>query len=343
MMKILNSQKTKKTLLVEQLDDLWYLSQIIEPHDILRTKTERKLKIGEDKIVKKTLVLSLEVTKTELTPESLRVSGIVSEGTQDVPKGVHHTFSITQGSRIDLEKTQWLNYHEEYLNEATQPPKSKRLLCVLDRDEAHFALLGPKGIERISDMRGSVNKKGYDGQAEGDFYASVAKRIEEYLERYEAPLCILSSPAFFKDEVYKKISQEHKKRIITTASNTGNPQAFSEILKKNEVRSALVDDANTQDLTLIEQVLERIAKDGAVAYGFEEVQNAAQVGAIETLLIANSYLEQAKEEGTFSQLYELMKQASHMRAKVHLVNSENDAGKQLLGLGGVAALLRYKL
>ncbi len=55
---------------VESLDDLWFLSHIIEPADIVSTKTERKIKIGDEgdrkaKVVKKIIFLSLEVDKIE--------------------------------------------------------------------------------------------------------------------------------------------------------------------------------------------------------------------------------------------------------------------------------------
>ena len=45
-------------LRVTELDDLWYLSHLIDPGDFIKGKTTRKIRIGEtDKVVKKTLGL----------------------------------------------------------------------------------------------------------------------------------------------------------------------------------------------------------------------------------------------------------------------------------------------
>ena len=49
-MKLIFSDFKKHTakVKVENLDDLWYLNQIIEKNDIIKGKTLRKIKIGED-------------------------------------------------------------------------------------------------------------------------------------------------------------------------------------------------------------------------------------------------------------------------------------------------------
>lgn len=342
-MKLINNNKNEKKLQIERLEDLWYLSQIIEPDDLVRSKSERKLKIGDDKIIKKTVILTLEVTKTELCSDNFRVSGTVFEGTDDVPKGVHHTFTFDKGSFFVLTKQEWLTYHLNYLKESQAPPKAKIVICVMDREEAHFAVLSAQGINRVSDLSGNVAKKNEEGQASGDFYADIIKVIEEYLIRYDAMHAILASPAFFKDDVFKKMSPELKKKIILATSSTGHPRAFDEVLKRDEVQLAILNERAASDLNLVENILERISKDGAVSYGLDAVENAINAGAVEDLIIVNSYLELAKETGEFSRLNDLMKLASKMKAKVHLVSFESEGGKQLLGIGGIAALLRYKM
>ena len=49
-MKIIHSDLKKGEIKVkaENLDDLWYLSQIIEKNDFIKGRTFRKIKIGED-------------------------------------------------------------------------------------------------------------------------------------------------------------------------------------------------------------------------------------------------------------------------------------------------------
>ena len=51
-------------LKAENLDDLWYLSSIIEPGDLVRGQTERKIKLGDEgdrqqKVIKKKVTLAI--------------------------------------------------------------------------------------------------------------------------------------------------------------------------------------------------------------------------------------------------------------------------------------------
>ena len=73
-MKLINSdlKKGRVKVKIENLDDLWYLNQIIESHDIIKGKTFRKIKIGQEdqrkqKVSKKTVFLVVEVENVELT------------------------------------------------------------------------------------------------------------------------------------------------------------------------------------------------------------------------------------------------------------------------------------
>ncbi len=71
-------------LKVNDKNDLWYLSHLIDQGDIIKGKTTRKIKIGEGenaKSVKKTLTLTIQAETVELTEISLRINGKVKEGT----------------------------------------------------------------------------------------------------------------------------------------------------------------------------------------------------------------------------------------------------------------------
>ncbi|MEK6816500.1 MAG: mRNA surveillance protein Pelota, partial [Nanoarchaeota archaeon] len=66
----------------QNLDDLWYLSNIVDENDLVSGKTFRKIKIGQEpnvKVVKKPVFLTIQVEKVEFHKysNSLRVSGKV--------------------------------------------------------------------------------------------------------------------------------------------------------------------------------------------------------------------------------------------------------------------------
>ena len=50
-----------------------------------------------------------------------------------------------------------------------------------------------------------------------------------------------------------------------------------------------------------------------------------------------------ESEGKFEELDGIIKIVDSSKGDIHIINSKNDAGKKLDGLGGIAAILRYKL
>ena len=113
---------------VENFDDIWDLSQIVEEGDIVSSKTERKLKIGEmQKAEKRTLSLGLKVEKVEFHKYSdlLRISGTIVEGPEDVSPGSHHTIDVSVNSIIKIKKEKWPSYQIKKINESSKEESVK--------------------------------------------------------------------------------------------------------------------------------------------------------------------------------------------------------------------------
>jgi len=71
-----------------------------------------------------------------------------------------------------------------------------------------------------------------------------------------------------------------------------------------------------------------------VTYGKKEVETASQAGAVEQLLVIDKLVREPGVE-------KIMNTTENLGGKVMVISSEHDGGKQLQGLGGIAALLRY--
>lgn len=123
-------KKGEAKIKVENLDDLWYLNQIIDTKDLVKGRTLRKIKMGQEgqrkqDSVKKPVFLLIEVEKLEFSKTSnmLRISGTVKEGPEDVPLGSYHTFSIEENSIITITKQSWLRFQIDKLREASKESK----------------------------------------------------------------------------------------------------------------------------------------------------------------------------------------------------------------------------
>ena len=99
----------------------------------------------------------------------------------------------------------------------------------------------------------------------------------------------------------------------------------------------MIDDLQlSREVKLMDELLMRISQDGAVAYGRAEVADAIGYGAAEQILIADTLLRDPE-------VTELIEKAEAMRASVVVLSSSFEPGERLVALGGIAALLRYKM
>ncbi len=350
-MKIIFSdfKKGEVKVKITTIDDLWYLSQIIDKNDIVKGETLRKIKIGQEenlKIVRKPVFLSISVEKTEFQRQSniFRISGTILEGPDDVQKGAYHTISVEINTTITIIKKQWLDFQMERLKEASSESGQKILLVVFDREEANFAHATTYGYEYLSELKGNVQKKDDAKKIESTFYKDIIEQIKQYSARYNINKIVVASPAFWKDYLVKEITDpELKKRIITATCSSADKTAFNEVLKRPEVETALKESRAVEEISLVEELLKEIMKGKLAIYGLQAVSDAADVGAIKTLLISDSYIQKTRETNEFERVDTVLKKVNDSKGKIMIISSEHEGGKQLDGLGGIAAILRYQL
>ena len=87
--------------------------------------------------------------------------------------------------------------------------------------------------------------------------------------------------------------------------------------------------------------MKRISMDGAVAYGLASIEDAAEQGAIDTLVIEASMLR-GEEESSRSVWTPNSTAGETSGGKVIQASVDHDSGQQLIGMGGTIALLRWK-
>ncbi len=350
-MRILKKQKNEVTIKVTNLDDLWYLSQVIDPGDKVQGKTVRKIKLGEEterqqKVAKKAVFLEIAAEHVEFSKSTheLRVKGTITQGPDDIARGSYHSFSVEAGTVLTLIKEEWLQYQLEKLKEASEEKTGKVLIVVFDREEAIFALLQNYGIKELGELKGKVQKKADTEKIQGNFYREIYAAMKEYAERYQISHVIVASQGFWKEYLMKEVADEElrKKIILATCSSVGKA-GINEVLKRDEVKQALQHERAAEEIGLVEELLAEIGKQNLAAYGEKEVSEAVAGGAAKTLLVTDTFLFGKREKNTFSELDALMRAVEGARGKVHIISADHEGGKKLNGLGGVAALLRYKI
>jgi protein pelota len=117
------------------------------------------------------------------------------------------------------------------------------------------------------------------------------------------------------------------------------------VLKRGAVDEVQAETRISKEADLVDQLMTQIAEGAKAAYGIDEVAEAAEFGAVDTLLILDTRLrEERAGEGDWEvDANDLITTVERQGGDVTVFSGEFDPGQQLKNLGGVAALLRYRL
>ena len=333
---------------ITQIEDLWYLSHIIDAQDLLNATTTRKIKIGDSenaKVTKKTINVTIQAEDIDFgaSAQVLRINGKIKEGPEDIPKESYQAIELEVGTTFTIQKTTWLSYQKQKLEEATKP-KEEYLFLIFDREEALFATTQGSRHHILLKLTGEVPKKAMKVEIKKDFYEQLIELLISYQDRFLPQAIILASPAFYKEDLFKKItSPELKKKITLATCYDVSASALSEIMRRPELQSVLKSSRARQEQQIIDELLHQINTQNKACYGLKEVKAAIAASAVDTFLISDEYIKKRKESKDFAEVDELMKSVEKNQGKIYIIASEGQAGKNLQGLGGIAALLRYKL
>ncbi len=332
---------------IENQDDLWYLYSIVEKGDLIFGSTQRKIKIGKDefvKSVKKTMNLTIMAEKIEWssTANVLRINGVVVEGIENVPKGSYHTIDVEVGDVIKITKNRWFYYQIQRLDEATKDVVLNILVVVFDRENAIFAILKRYGYQILNKLEGEVPKKRIETKKESTFFYEIVKKMKEYSERYNATKIIVASPAFWKEELLKTVDDKTlRQKIVLSSCSAVERNAIDEVLRKEEVRKIIMQERISKEISLFDELMLEISKNGLAVYGLDDVERNASIGSIKNLLLTDKFIRLMREKEFFDRIDSMMKSVSKAKGQINILSSEHDAGKRLDGLGGIAAILRY--
>jgi protein pelota len=344
-MKIIHKDLKQGTvkIKIDGAQDIWYLSNIIEMDDRVSGMTERKIKIGgtdeKAKISRRNVFLKIAVEKIDYDT-SLRASGKIVEAPEDIPKGDYHTFDITDGTIITIDKDRWTTYVLKKLDEAVTNQLANILIVAFDREEAIFAILRNQGHETLLELHGDVSKKDQE-EKKTNFYQDILKQLKEYDSRYLFDNIVIASPAFWKEYLLKEMKDDPiKKKIVLATCSSIDDGTIAEIMKRPELKTVLDKDRETREMRLIDELLGNISKENAV-YGLKEVDEKIQSGNVLILLVSENLILKMKSEKRYDIIENMMTNVAALNSEVRIISSD-EAQKKLDGLTGVAALLRWK-
>lgn len=340
-MQLLNRENLKFEILPESLDDLWVLSSFIVPEDIICGKAERKIKIGTGdnyKVTRKLIYVELEVTSAKFENDTLRVQGKILNENEFAPIGSVQSLSYNITDKIEIKKRALLNYEEKILENSIKSKKSTNLLIVLDKDELLATEFSSVNFSVLFKEEGLGSKKYTQEQI--DENEQKYKLIIDLLNKDYANL-ILAGPGFFKEDFAKYLKDKTKIKISTFMWHDVSSQSVQNLIKKINESGVIQDSSIARESEYTTKLLENINKNQKSVYGYEKTIEKINEGSVEAFLITTKIIEEKKEEGAYKELNDLMMLVEQLKGELVIINSKNESGKIIDGLGGVAGILRY--
>jgi peptide chain release factor subunit 1 len=219
-------------------------------------------------------------------------------------------------------------------------------LLVLDSKEATIGILKGKKLEVLrrldsivpgKTIKGGQSSARYQRVREGlinDWFKIIAENVKELFSKFELKGIIIGGPGPSKNDFHDQdyLQTDIKKQVLGI-KNVGytDEQGLEEMVERSQ--DILAEAAVAKEKALVQKFLEELRKDsGLVTYGEEKVLKALEMGAVETILIS---------EGMESEF--LIEKSKQYGTQVEIISKDTREGEQLFQIGGIAAILRWKI
>ncbi|MFB6265508.1 MAG: peptide chain release factor aRF-1 [Candidatus Nanohaloarchaea archaeon] len=183
---------------------------------------------------------------------------------------------------------------------------------------------------------------------------------------------VVGGPGFAKDDLIDKdyLHSELEDKIIARKdTNYSGEEGLHELMEKSE--DVIEESKAIREQQLVQEFLTNLKEEnGLSTYGLEEVARALNMGAVDKVLISEDvdmyevryecggdeevdYIEEGEEVGCEEGSPEILEKrdivdvikekAEQMDSEVHLISPDSKEGQRLKNMGGIAAILRYRI
>ena len=335
-----DAKERKGKILPENLEDLWHLSKIINPGDIIIGSTERRWKppgskgSGEKKKV--TIELSSEKIELHKHANVLRVTGKILAGKPEeyIDIGSYHTIDVVPRISFILKKDVWTEYEKSRLKEAEKSSRRQIVkIIVIDDKQANIMTLKGYGIDFEFEINSRTSKR-------DEKYTEMMKKYFSEIEKIikDSKRIIVAGPGFTKNSFKDYLKDKNPKllkSIFFEHTSTAERSGVYELMKSGVIKKVLKEEKISLEFENIENFLVELKKESGLAiYGMNEIKEAIEYGALKELLILD---EIARKNPS------ILDDARAKKIDIVLFTSEEEPYKKLKSFGGIAGILRFKI
>jgi len=336
-------------------DDLWHLYNVIYKGDEVYAMSSRAIKSDtatsrpkSAERVSAFMGVKVESVSWDKFLSKLRVHGLIIHAPDIIPTGAHHTLAIALNQQMTIVKKDWPKH---ILDRVTKASETEKPLLIISIDDEGFAIAETKqyGYEtRVEQRIRLPGKQDADKRVEATkgYFRLALDSLHKLWSVNHNPLVIIGA-GYVKNDFINYLQEESKELSKAVADiksvNNGGTAGIDEALRSGVLLKAVHELRIVEETNTMEELMKRLGKGtGDATYGLSGVENASNMGAIEKLIVADTMLRDADEEQRLK-LETLMRDVEHRQASVTVVSTEHEAGFKLLSLGGIAALLRFRI
>jgi protein pelota len=345
--KLLKKQRFA-VITAEDADDIWILRRVIKEGDIITASTTRLAKRVNDysrpdrgERIRVNVRLLVEKIKLDNLLNRLRIHGKIIEADSElVQKGSYHSLAIYPGYSFKIEKPK--GFSEKDVKLLTSSKKGECIIVAcLDYREAGVGIIVGSNLRLITTIHSEHEGKMYYGREvkKEEYYKNIEKVLNSF--KNDCKKLVLIGAGEAKREFANFLKNKGHKfdvNIVDGVDASGLDGVYLAVRNSN-VKKLLKETKMGKIASILDEALERIRKgDERVAISFKDVNLASRYGAVDKALISNVIFKDISEV----ELIEVLENIEKNRGEAYLVDESTDLGKQVNGLGGAVALLRFK-
>ncbi len=335
------------SVIPEDSDDLLSLRRIIKQEDKIIGDTSRVIKQDKEyarpdrgERVKVRIALTAEKISLDGVLDRLRIGGTISESSNEsIPHGSHHSFILKINDGITISKKKWLPIEKSLIESNNK--QTGFLLVAIDTGDCGIARLKGTHLEFIPNIYSGSGGKRYKTNFNIEkFFEQVQQAVFSIIK--ESDLIIIFGPGETKKRLANFLqkspnSQKYKMQIVEGIDSGGEDGIYT-FTKSQAMKEIISESKLAKVSSIIDEIMIRAnQKSRKFTMGYDETKKANDMGAVESLVFADSAIQTNDE----SKIIELLNDAESKGVKTYSVDSSTDIGLRVTGLGGIIALLRY--
>ena len=318
-------------LRLETPSDLWRISRLVRPGDIVGASTTRRdpeapADVPGAERTRRRVYLAIRTEQVEFHGFSghVRLTGPIVEGPFDI--GRHHTLDLAEGDDVAILKPTLGAGDRALLDEGLSGKGEPTIVIAsVDWGDSSVVRLRGRAIEPLADLRRTIAGK-RTGRAGGERPGGVLRRPPRascVREGEPANALVVSRARVPQGAARRRLAEKapalaKRTRVYPTAES--GRAGVDELLRSGRASEVLAASVAAEEAEVVEQLVRALATGTRAAVGRREVAEAIEAGAVETALVSDALLADPE-------IARLLDLARSGRARTFLVRADEAAGK----------------